>query len=304
MVGFGAGGGTDFAGRLVASFWSDFMGGNARVKNMPGGGSLVATNFVWKSKPDGLTLLVCPAGTGIAAPFLFESEGMEFDIAKLQYIGMYADEPWTFSVGTDLPYNSVADLQKTDGFKQGTPAKVGGPPTGCALAAELIPLKNGTVISGYKSTPAIGLAIAQGEIQGFVIPAGSCKGEVDKGNVKAIVNIGFVKSPLFPDVPPLSEVIDLTPEQEKLLKLYTDGLKAGRVLAAPPGVPKDRIDFLRQAFDKLMVDKGVVKFAKARYKVFEPHIPGAEYAEIVKGMTTTPQADIDKLKALIDKYVK
>ena len=301
---FGAGGGTDFAARLVSAFWPDAMGGNARVKNMPGGGTVVATNFVWKAKPDGLTLEVCPFGTALAATTLFKAEGKEFDITKFNYIGMYGDEPYTLAIGKDLPYNSATDLQKAKGLKLSTTSKTGGPPLGSALALYLLGLDDGAVITGYDSTPECALAIARGEVQGDVHPSGSIKAEVDKGFLKPIVYLGFIKSALFPDTPPISEVLTLTPEQEKLLKLYASAFKAGRVLLAPPGVPEDRVKFMQDGFAKMVELSGFQRHAKARYKVFEPPLLAKELTAVIQEVAATPEADVAKMNEIANKFIK
>ena len=301
---FGAGGGTDFAARLVAAFWADAMGGTARVKNMPGGGTVVATNFVWKAKPDGLTLEVCPFGTSLAATTLFKAEGKEFDITKFNYIGMYGDEPYTLAIGKDLPYNSVADLQKVKGLKLSTTSKTGGPPLGGALALYLLGLEDGAVITGYDSTPECALAIARGEVHGDVHPSGSIKAEVDKGFLKPIANVGFVKSALFPDTPPISEVLTLTPEQEKLLNLYANAFKAGRVLLAPPGVPEDRLKFMQDSFAKMVELSGFQQHAKARYQVFEPPLLAKELTAVIQDVAATPEAEVARMGEIANKYIK
>jgi tripartite-type tricarboxylate transporter receptor subunit TctC len=59
VVGSSPGGGYDYWARLLARHMSKYLRGNPEVvvQNMPGGGSLVATNYVYSvAKPDGLTL--------------------------------------------------------------------------------------------------------------------------------------------------------------------------------------------------------------------------------------------------------
>ena len=50
-IGYSPGGGSDYAGRLLASYWSDATDGGAMiVKNMTGAGGLLATNYVYSAK--------------------------------------------------------------------------------------------------------------------------------------------------------------------------------------------------------------------------------------------------------------
>ncbi|MFC1907022.1 Bug family tripartite tricarboxylate transporter substrate binding protein [Chloroflexota bacterium] len=301
---YGAGGATDFAARLLATFWSDAMGGAARVDNKPGGGSVVGANYLWNAKPDGLTFAVVPFGTTLAVNSLFKAEGVQFDISKFNYIGMYFDDPWTLAIGTDLAYNSVADLQKVKGLKLGTTSKVGGPPMGAAMAIYMLGLEGAAAITGYTSTSEVGLAIARGEIDGMVYAPGSVKAEMDKGYVKPIVNIGFIKSDLYSDVPPLSDVMTLNPEQEKILGIYTNAFRTGKVLIAPPGVSADKVDFVRDSFDKIMELSGFQRHAKARYGTVGPPTSGKDVLVLIQKVTDISKADLDKLNELTELYVK
>ena len=304
IVGWGAGSGTDFAARLVAVFWPDAMGGVARVKNVTGGGGIVSTNQVWKAKPDGLTLDVAPFGTALAAPHLFKQEGKEFDIAKFTYVGMFGDEPYTLAIGKHLPYSSVADLKKAKGLKFGTSSKTGGTPLGCALGIDLLGLENASVVSGYASAVEIALAVARKELDGFVYQSSTAKAEIDKGFMKPIVNIGFAKSQIFPAIKPISEEIKLSPDQERLLKVYSSAFLGGRVVFATPGIPEDRVQFLRESFDKMVANKGFQDHTIARYQSFEPPLKGSGVEALIKELVTVPQSEIDKLNQLVEKYIK
>jgi len=303
-VGFSAGGGTDFSARLIAAFWPDAMGGTARIKNMPGGGGLVATNYVWKQKPDGLTLEVSAFATVLAATHLFKKEGKEFDIDKFGYIGMYANEPYFLCLAKDSPYNSVADLQKAKGLKLGTPTTTGGPPLGMAIALHLLGLEDASIIPGYSGTPEMSLACVRGEIDGYVVQASTIKSEEGKGFVKGMFPVQNMRSSLYPDIAPLGEQLTLTPEQQKLIEIYTDAFKGSRCLFMSPGVSQDKIDYLRESFDKMMELKGFQRHAKARYQAFEKPFTGAETEVVIKKIVATPESDVAKLKELLDYYIK
>ena len=305
VVGFAAGGGTDYAARLVANFWTNVTGGSAIVKNMPGGGGIVASNFIYKAKPDGITIGLAPFGSCLMGPALFKSEGMDFDVTKFNYIGTYGDEPYTLAIGKDLPYNTPIDLQKAKGLKLGADAKFGGPPLGCVLAIHILGLPEAVVIYGsWKSTPEIALSAAKGEISGYCYNSSAVAADVEKGFVKPIVNIGYLKSQAFPNTPALSEVVKLTPENEKLMKIYNGAFKAGKVVIAPPGMPDDKMQYLRDAFDRMMKLEEFQKEVKARYKAFEPPVSGKDTAALIKDMAATSADDVAKLQQLADKYMK
>src|ERR1700676_4832186 len=62
IVGFTAGGGNDIIARIFGQKLSESLGQPVIIDNKPGGGAIVATEYVAKSPPDGYTLLVGASG--------------------------------------------------------------------------------------------------------------------------------------------------------------------------------------------------------------------------------------------------
>ena len=106
IVGFSAGGGYDAYTRTIARHIGKHIPGNpaAVVDNMPGAGSLIAANNIFKAaKPDGLTV-----GHFIGGLFLQQllgKPGIEFDSLKFEYIGVPA--PGSF-------YSRRREIQRHD----------------------------------------------------------------------------------------------------------------------------------------------------------------------------------------------
>src|SRR5215468_6844752 len=65
IVGFAAGGGNDIIARVFGQKLSESLGQPVIVENKPGGGAIVATDYVAKSAPDGYTLLLSASGISI-----------------------------------------------------------------------------------------------------------------------------------------------------------------------------------------------------------------------------------------------
>lgn len=303
VVPFGPGGGTDFYGRVLSSYWPDATNGaTAIVKNMPGGGTLLAMNSVFSSKPDGLTVAVCPSGTSLTAPALFKDPAVKFDLDKINWIGLIPYDPVAFSVGVKSPYKSVADLQGASGLKFGSIE--GTPSYGDALVIEFFALKNAAVIVGYKSTPDTMLAVARGEIDGTAVNIGTIKQNVDANFIKPpLVTIDFKRADLYKDTPAISELAKLSPENENILKLFT-ALHGGLTLWAPPGVPADRLQYLRDSFDNLVKLAGTQALIKQRVGMWLPPVGAKDLAAQMQDILKSPQADVDRFNKVINKYTK
>jgi len=305
VVPFSAGGGTDRAARTLTAYWSDFFGGTIKVNNMPGGGTVKASNFVWKAKPDGKTLYVTTFGTALASPTLYGAPGKEFDAAKFSYIMFYADEPPTFGIKTDLPYNSLEELTKAKGLKLGTTAPVGMPAFGNVTMLHVLGLDDAAVITGFDSTPEVGLAVKRGEVDGLVFSANSMKLEASKGIVKNLCTVTTDKtSPLLPGVEPVGKLLTLNAEQTRVLKTYEAAFKTGRVFLGPPGMDPAMVEYLRAKTKEMVASKGYTRLANKIFGFWDPPVMGADAAAIVKMVTEMPKADVDLMDSLQKKYVK
>ena len=169
IVGGSAGGGYDTYTRAIARHLGKHIPGNPTfvVENMTGAGSIIAANYVYKvAKPDGLTL--CHFIGGIILQQVLGKPGIEFDARKFLYLGVPAQD--TTSVGVTKA-SGVTGMEQWLSTK--TPVKFGGIGPGTAtddfpkiLRATLgLPIQ---LVTGYKGTADIRLAVASGEMQGLV----------------------------------------------------------------------------------------------------------------------------------------
>jgi tripartite-type tricarboxylate transporter receptor subunit TctC len=299
VVPFSAGGGTDQAARILTTWWPDVTDGSVKIKNMPGGGGMLGTNTVYTSKPDGLTLgILSVASTSIG--YLFKDPGCKYDIGKLTYMITFAAEPQGFGIGAKLPYESMADLQKAKGLKFGTSGRRH--EMGTALLCDLFGL-DGAVIPGYKNSPATGLAIAQGELHGMVSSMGSIKDEVNKGFMKPLLTVGPEKAALYPDLPLILDLAKPTPAQQVFVDIYMPTV-AGRVVFGPPGIPEDRVKFLRDTFLKITEASGYQKMAKSRWGAVDPSVPGDKTQVSMTNLKKISETDLDKFSKMVESYVR
>jgi len=80
-------------------------------------------------------------------------------------------------------------------------------------------------------------------------------------------------------------------------------LKANRLFLAPPGVPEDRLQFLRNAWAELFTMKAFVKDMNRRFPIWTtPKSGEAVAAEVAKGLAISEES-IAKLEQLVEKYL-
>ena len=114
--------------------------------------------------------------------------------------------------------------------------------------------------------------------------------------LNVLVQMGLQKLPNLPDVPSALDLV-LEPESRQLLELILIRQEAGRPFAAPPGVPADRLDALRRAFDATMKDSAfLAEAAKVQLEV-DP-LSATEIERLLAAAYGTPKVIVRRAAAL------
>lgn len=206
IVPFGPGGSIDVTLRAMAPKLQERLGKPVLVENRPGGGGVVATGYVAKSPPDGLTLLAAPSLLA-ANPKLYKS--LAFDtLTDLRMIHLMFHTPLVLVVKPDLPVKSVTELVAL--LKQ-KPGEItfghGGPGSSLHLAAELFQAMTGTRMTavGYRGAPMALNDVMAGHIAVMFADTGTVLAHVASGKVRALGLSSTARVPAAPDIPPIAE---------------------------------------------------------------------------------------------------
>jgi tripartite-type tricarboxylate transporter receptor subunit TctC len=262
-------------------------------KNIDGGGSLRAANFVASVAPrDGTAFATIGRGTAFAP--LVGQRGANFDATKFTWIGSANDEVSACASWYTSGVESVHDLFSRE--------LVIGSTVATDDASQLPKLMNGLlgtkfkVILGYPGGNEMNLAMERGETQGRCGLSWSSFAAIQpewvrSKKVKLLFQVSLAKHRDLPDVPLLLDLAK-TPEQKQILRLFAVRQVMGRPFLAPPDVPKDRAEALRRAFDLTMADPDFLAEATKAKLEINP-VAGVKVEEIVKAIYQTP-ADLIK----------
>lgn len=106
VIPFGAGGGADIEGRLIAKGMSKELGVKVIPINKPGGGGAITYTYVKNSKPDGYTL----AWNSTSILTTTNIGNVPFDYTALDHIGQVAQQPVPFVVKADSRWKTLKDF--------------------------------------------------------------------------------------------------------------------------------------------------------------------------------------------------
>jgi tripartite-type tricarboxylate transporter receptor subunit TctC len=299
-VGLSSGGGYDVNARLVARHIGKYIPGNPQVivRNMPGGGGLVMTNYVANvAHKDGLHIGAPQRGIPFE-PLLGDHSNSKFDAVKLNWVG---------SANTDT---SVAVVHKRTGVKTWQDLKarekdliVGG--TGIGTESVTVPyiLRNllgfkYRVIAGYPGGSEMNLAMLRGEVDGrgtfsWTSLKPHLKEWVDSGEIVILYQQGLRKHPDIPKIPLVLELTD-DPEIKKVLNVQFTAFELGRPYFLAEGVPADRVAAIRNAFNMAMKDKDLLADAEKLNQEVNPYT-GEEMQKVLADVYATPRNLIERL---------
>ncbi|HXX51241.1 MAG TPA: tripartite tricarboxylate transporter substrate binding protein [Xanthobacteraceae bacterium] len=204
VVPFAPAGGTDVLARLLAQKLEQRLGKPFVVENRPGAGTLIATNYVAKSPPDGYTILM--AVSSLAADVTLYKT-LPYDPAKdLVLVALIARVPFVLVVSPSLGVESVGDLIKL--AKQHT-LSYGSGGVGAfhhlcaALFASMTGIKM-THVPYRGSAPALSDLVG-GYIQLMFTDYSSAAALIGSGKLRALAVTTKDRFPALPDVPPLAD---------------------------------------------------------------------------------------------------
>lgn len=288
IVGFSAGGGYDQYSRLIARHISRYIPGNPAVivDNMPGAGSIVAANHTFNAAPKDGTVVGNISGP-IVLEQLFGTPAVQFDMAKFRYLAVPVSETYLMIV-TKKP--GVARFEELLGPK-GKQVSIGAIPGSTVEHAPILARDvlgaNLKVVSGYKGTADVRLAIDSGEVDGFFNTWTSSKvtsfDKVKSGEWLVLAQLSEkpIKDLIIPNVPTITQIAK-TDEQRLIMKYGTSTPNDfGKVYVLPPGTPADRAMALENAFVKVFRDKELIADANKGKLEIDPLI-GAEISKLVQ----------------------
>jgi tripartite-type tricarboxylate transporter receptor subunit TctC len=243
VVAYPPGGGIDVMGRQIAEKLTAAWGQPVVVENRPGANTIVATDAVAKSAPDGYTILLTTDATFSINPHLYAK--LPFDTQKdFIPVTMLVLLQQLLVAHPSLPAGNLAELIALAKAKPGTINYASyGSGSQPHLSAEMLKYKAGIdlVHVPYKGISLAVPAVMAGEVQLTFAGIATSTAPLKSGRIKPIAIGGAKRSPLFPEVPTFAELGYPEVETHAWFGLFL-----------PAGSPKDAVSRLYADTKKIL----------------------------------------------------
>ncbi|MEA2870584.1 MAG: hypothetical protein QOH67_560 [Hyphomicrobiales bacterium] len=276
IVPFGAGGPADIYARVLAQHLSEQLKQTFIIENRPGAGSIIGTDAVAKSAPDGYTLLLM-SNTHTTNESLVDNK----PFALMRDFVPVAPINYSDLVMVVHPSVPAKDLKEFIALAKSKPGELNyassGPGTPYHMAGELFKTMSGTNIVHvpHKASGEARNSVLGGHVQMMFDAITTMTPNVQAGQVRALATTGLKRSGLTPDVPTAAEAG---------VAGYEATIWLG--VMAPAGTPKDVVEKLNSEINKVIA-RPDVKDAWAKQGAVPMAMSPAEFDKYLR-------ADIEK----------
>jgi tripartite-type tricarboxylate transporter receptor subunit TctC len=294
----GPGGTYDLVARLIARHMPRHVPDTPSmvVQNMPGGGNVVATNYLYNLAPKDGTV-IGTINNAIPLHQVIDGRGVRYDSDKFNWLGATGSRNSIVIVWRSTGVRNVEDLKTHEVTLGGT-----GPASSIVIFPAAMNNLLGTkfkIVNGYNSSAEVYIAMEKGEVESRSGSYTDLMGEhadwVTGNKVVFVVQIGTRRDRALADVPLLTELAR-NEEQRRIMTLISAPVALGQPFLAPPEVPAERVALLRRAFAETLADPAFLAEA-AKLNVDELAIPAEEIARIVHDTVAAPPDIVAKAKA-------
>ena len=279
VIPFGAGGGADIEGRLLAKEMSNVLGVSVTPVNKPGAGGAITYTYIVNAKPDGYTV----AWNSTSVLTTTNLGNTDFDYDAMDHIGRVEFQPQPFVVKAEAPWQTFNDFV-ADCKENPNTYKVANSGTGSATHTAAIALMNASscqVIHLPKGIKGRNASVLSGEADAMVAPLTGAIKLAKAGKLRILVVPTAERNAVIPDVPTARELG------------YDAELDLFRGLSVPPGTPSAIKGVLANAMRQAALSDAFMALAEKKGFTVSPSGPeefssylsqeDAKVKEILKG---------------------
>jgi len=242
IVPFGPGGFTDVVARILGVKLGESLGQSIVIENKPGAGSMIGTDQVAKSAPDGHTLLIV-SSTHVISPWIYKN--VPYDpIKSFTPVTKLVDSPYVLLTNPKVPAKNV---QEFIALAKAQPDKIHYASSGNGSAQHLIGglfasmTKTQLKHVPYRSSNLATTDVVAGVVESSFAGVPNALSQVPNGRLNALAVTSAKRIPQLPNVPTMQEAG--VPGYDATIWL---------ALLAPAGTPLHIVNKLNTEIAKIM----------------------------------------------------
>jgi tripartite-type tricarboxylate transporter receptor subunit TctC len=294
------GGNYDVYSRILGRHMTRYIPGNPMFVpvNMPGGGGLVALNFVANAAPRDGTVMSMITQSFPMDQALGLDKNLKVDMRTLNWIGNMSNTNEFLFTAKSSPTRTLDDARRRETVIAAT--GLGSIVTQLSAVYNSVLGTRFKVIYGYPSGPEMSLAMERGEVEGRSTSnpqvLGATTAEV-LAKYNFIIQAGPRKIPEYEAMPLLRDLAR-TDDEAKILAFLSNAVAIARPVVTNTGVPPERVAALRRAFDATLADPVFLEDA-ARQSLEIGAKSGEELQQMVADLIDTSPAVLEQVRRAI-----
>ena len=305
-VGFTVGAGYDVHNRLMARYIGKYLPGNPTVVplNMEGAGSLKLTNWLYNVAPkDGTVIGMIARGIPFE-PLLGSTPpaSIRFDALKFNWVGSTTDEVSVCVAWERAGINKIEDLYRKELIVGGI--GIGGDPDVYPLVVSGVLGTKFRLVSGYPGGADLEFAMERGEVDGrcgwsWSSILSTKKEWLDEGKIKVLLQLALKPRPDL-TARGVPWIMDLArnEEERQILRSVIARSALGRPFMLPLGVPAERVEAVRNAFNQVVKDPQFLADAKRQRLEITP-LTGEEVQKTLATAYGTPRPILERARRML-----
>lgn len=252
IVAFSAGGSTDIMARLIAEGLEKELGQKVAVINKPGAGGEIGFTALAKAKADGYTIGAVNLPTLITITYL-RPNTVKYSVDDFEKIANIVLDPATFTVNADSPFQTLTDLIEYANEHPGA-VTIGSSGVGTSGHMNILYFDSimnlKTTAVPFEGDAPVRAALLGNHIMASAIKISEASVYLEEGSMRTLGVMAAERLPDYPDIPTFKEQgVDMVSA-------------SARGIATPKGVPKDIIEILSKAIEKVVNSDEFIKKAK------------------------------------------
>ena len=292
--------GYDVYGRTLARHIGRHIPGgpNIVVQNMLGASGITGANLLANTAAKDGSVIGMFAHTVPLDPLIGDGAA-RFDPSRFNWLGNLEESVGVCAVMASAGVASFSDLKSKEVIF-GASATTG-PPSQMAAAVRNLFGARIKLVHGYRGAPGVKVAIENGEVAGICgMPMSTLETQwsdlMTSGRLSPVIQLSGAKGA----IPSITWVYDLatSEEDQRVFDLIFGILRLGKPVAAPPGIPADRLAALRAAFEATVKDEQFLADA-GRQKIEISPSSAADVAAFVARIYSSPKAAVERARAAV-----